>query len=75
MAENDMLANAAAALFGAGLGAPEHVRPFMAVFLDDDEQLGQDMPSFKPAGRVLARLSWPPLRPYVARRGAMQSRP
>lgn len=37
----------------------------MEVFLDDNDQMGQGMPSFKPAGCVLARLSWPPLRPYV----------
>ena len=67
--ENDMLADAAAALFGAGLGAPEHVQPFMEIFLDENEKEGRGSRSytFLPADRVLARLSWPLLRPYVPR--------
>lgn len=62
-----MLADAAAALFGAGLGAPEHVRPFMETFLDEDENKCATSCShtFKPVGRVLTRLSWPLVHPYI----------
>ena len=64
-----MLADAAAALFGAGLGAPEYVLPFMEIFLDENEKEGRGSRSytFLPADRVLARLSWHLLRPYVPR--------
>lgn len=62
-----MLADAAATLFGAGLGAPEHVQPFMEVFLDGDEKEGSGPrpDAFLPADRVLTRLSWPLLIPHV----------
>jgi hypothetical protein len=65
--ENDMLADAAVTLFGAGLGAPEHVQPFMDIFLDEDEKEGRSSrpDAFLPAGRVLTRLYWPLLLPHV----------